>query len=154
MSTMTGSAYQEMHVDGGASMQMFLYPPTISLSSELRHRRQARQRTAWVIRNGRLDTEWATTNRSILGITSRSVTTLLHFSAINDIVRIYLTTQRDGVNFRLAYIGPDFVAPREEPFDTGYMRALFDYGYRQGLDGNGWRDSLRPIGSIARDAVP
>lgn len=145
-----GRDYQEMHVDGGASIQMFLYPPTLSLRDQTRGRHPPRERTAWVVRNGRLDTEWATTNRSILGIASRSASTLLHFSAVNDITRIFLTTQRDGVNFRLAYIGPDFDAPRPEPFDTAYMRALFDYGYQAGLQGR-WRDSLRPIGSIERN---
>ncbi|MEO3474804.1 patatin-like phospholipase family protein [Roseomonas sp. CAU 1739] len=146
-----GRAYQEMHVDGGAALQMFLYPPTLTLRPEFRSRRNMRERTAWVVRNGRLDTEWSSTNRSILGIASRSASTLLHFSAVNDITRIYLTTQRDGVNFRLAYIGPEFDAPRSEPFETAYMRALFEYGYRQGVDGNRWATSLRPIGSIERN---
>lgn len=147
-----GRAYQEMHVDGGATIQMFLYPPTVSLTAS-RGRRPQRERTAWVVRNGRLDTEWSSTNRSILGIASRSAATLLHFSAVNDIARIFLTTQRDGVQFRLAYIGPEFDAPRAEPFDTAFMRALFEYGYRQGLEGNRWRDSLRPITSIDRTAA-
>lgn len=146
-----GNAYQEMHVDGGAAIQMFLYPPTLTLRPEFRGRRNMRERTAWVVRNGRLDTEWSSTNRSILGIASRSASTLLHFSAVNDITRIYLTTQRDGVNFRLAYIGPEFDAPRSEPFETSFMRALFDYGYRQGLEGNRWATSLRPIASIERN---
>ena len=147
-----GRAHQEMHVDGGAAIQMFLYPPTVSLPAQPRGRGAPVQRTAWVVRNGRLDTEWSATNRSILGIASRSASTLLHFSAVNDITRIFLTTQRDGVDFRLAYIGPDFDAPRGEPFDTAYMRALFDYGYRQGLQGDRWATSLRPIGSIERSA--
>ncbi|MBR0652815.1 patatin family protein [Roseomonas terrae] len=144
-----GRAYQEMHVDGGAALQMFLYPPTLELREQARGR-PARERTAWIVRNGRLDTEWATTNRSILNIASRSASTLLHYSAINDITRIFLTTRRDGVNFRLAYIGPEFDAPRSEPFETAYMRALFDYGYRAGQEGR-WTDSLRPIGSIERN---
>lgn len=148
---LAGRAYQEMHVDGGASLQMFLYPPTLDLSERRRGMRPAAPRTAWVVRNGRLDTEWSSTNRSILGITARSASTLLHFSAVNDITRIFLTTQRDGVAFRLAYIGPEFDAPRSEPFETAYMNALFDYGYRQGLEGR-WTDSLRPIGSIERNA--
>ncbi len=146
-----GRGFQEMHVDGGASLQMFLYPPTLDLRDRTRRRGPARERTAWVVRNGRLDTEWSSTNRSVLGITARSASTLLHFSAINDITRIFLTTQRDGVNFRLAYIGPEFNAPRSEPFETAYMRALFEYGFQQGLAGNRWATSLRPIGSIERN---
>ena len=143
-----GRAHQEMHVDGGAALQLFLYPPGI----DLRGAAQRRERTAWVVRNGRLDTEWSTTNRSIISITGRAASTLLHFSAVNDIVRIYLTSQRDGVRFRLAYIGADFTETRDQPFETPFMRALFAYGEAQGRQGGRWIDALRPIGSI--DIMP
>jgi hypothetical protein len=140
-----GRAYQEMHVDGGAALQLFLYPPLLDLR---RGTAPPRARTAWVVRNGRLDTEWSSTNRSILSITARSASTLLHFSAVNDILRIYLTAQRDGVAFRLAYIGPEFTATRDQPFETAYMRALFAYAEAQGRQGGRWLTALRPLGSI------
>lgn len=143
-----GRAYQEMHVDGGAAVQMFLYPTLLDARQFGRQGKFARERTAWVVRNGRLDVEWAATNRSIISITGRSAATLLHFSAVNDIVRIAMTTQRDGVGFRLAYIGADFRDTREEPFDNRFMRALFDYGHAHGRAGDRWRDKLRTIGSI------
>lgn len=139
-----GRTFQEMHVDGGAALQMFLYPTLLEGRAGLRRR----ERTAWVVRNGRLDVEWAATDRSILSITGRAASTLLHFSAANDIIRIYLTSQRDGVRFRLAYIGPDFRETRDEPFDNRFMRALFAYGQAQGRAGDRWRDSLPTIGSI------
>jgi hypothetical protein len=141
-----GRAYQEMHVDGGAALQLFLYPTRLDLRAAGAPRE--RERTAWVVRNGRIDTEWSTTNRSILSITGRAATTLLHFSAINDIVRVYMTSQRDGVRFRLAYIGADFTQTRDQPFETAFMRALFAYGEAQGRQGGRWLDALRPIGSI------
>lgn len=149
-----GQRHQEMHVDGGATLQMFLYPPLSDFGADQRRRGAARERTAWVVRNGRLDVEWASTERSIISITGRAASSLLHFSAINDIIRIYLTTQRDGVAFRLAYIGPDFRAARGEPFETAYMRALFAYGEAQGRAGNRWRDGLRAIGSIEPTTQP
>lgn len=149
-----GTRHQEMHVDGGATLQMFLYPPLINLRTEQQGRMPARERTAWVVRNGRLDVEWASTERSIISITGRAASSLLHFSAVNDIIRIYLTTARDGVAFRLAYIGPDFRVPRSEPFETAYMRALFAYGEAQGRDGGRWRSGLRPIGSIEPTSQP
>lgn len=143
-----GRTYQEMHVDGGAAVQMFLYPTLADVRRIGSASGAPRQRTAWVVRNGRLDIEWATTDRSILSITGRSAATLLHFSAVNDIVRIAMTAQRDGVAFRLAYIGSDFRAAREQPFDNRFMRALFDYGHAHGLAGDRWRTALRTIGSI------
>jgi hypothetical protein len=59
--------------------------------------------TAYVIRNGRLDPEWATTERRTLGIAGRAISTMIAASGLNDVLRIYNTTQRDGIKFNLAY---------------------------------------------------
>ena len=94
--------------------------------------------TAYVIRNGRLDPEWATTERSTMGIAARAIATMITASGINDVVRIYNTTLRDGIGYNLAYIGTDFTQKLPEPFDQGYMRALFDYGYQRARRGYDW----------------
>jgi len=135
-----GATHQEMHVDGGAFAQTFLYPA--SLTAQRRQRLAARRRVvaveAYVIRNGRLDPEWAATERQTLGITGRAISTMISASGINDVVRIYSTTLRDDVAFNLAYIGRDFDRKLPEPFDQAYMRALFDYGYQKAIRGYDW----------------
>lgn len=143
-----GRVFQEMHVDGGAAMQVFLYPPALSLAERPRRGVAPRQRTAWVIRNGRVDVEAGRTTRGILSITRRAAATLLHFGGLGDISRIYLTAQRDGVAFRVAYIGREFQHPRTEPFDPGFMQALFDYGFERGRLGDGWRSEPSAVGSM------
>ena len=45
--------------------------------------------TAYVIRNGRLDAEWATTERSTMGIAGRAIATMIAASGLNDVVRMY-----------------------------------------------------------------
>jgi predicted acylesterase/phospholipase RssA len=149
-----GERFQEMHVDGGATTQVFLYPPALDLRATSGSLGAVRQRTAWVVRNGRIDVEGAPTDRSILRIATRSVETLLHFSGLADIHRIYLTTGRDGVAFRLAAIGREFNAPREGPFDPAFMRALFAYGVQQGRSGAAWVDRPPPVGLIVPDPQP
>ena len=99
----------------------------------------ARERHAYIIRNARLDPEWASVDRRLLSITGRTISTMIHYSGYNDIVRIYWVAQRDGVDYNLSFIGRDFTTERRETFDTAYMRSLFDYGYRQGRCGNPWR---------------
>ncbi len=141
-----GRVFQEMHVDGGATMQVFLYPPSVNLRGEERGRWGVRPRTAYVIRNGRVDVEASRTPRGVLSITRRSAATLLHYSGLGDISRIHLTTERDGVAFRVAYIGREFDHPRREPFDPAYMRALFDYGFERGRLGDGWRSEPSTVG--------
>ena len=134
-----GRQYQEMNVDGGAVAQTFLYPPGVSRVVNMRSGEHNRERHAYIIRNGRLDPEWADVQPKFLNITGRAISTMIHYSGYNDIIRIYQTTQRDGVDYNLAFIGPDFTAAEHEQFDPVYMRSLFDYGYTRGRSGYPWR---------------
>src|SRR3954469_6810524 len=133
-----GQKYQEMHVDGGAVAQLFLYPARITEGRDLRRGPLARERRAWVIRNARLDPDWASTQRSALSIAGRAISSMIHYSGSNDILRVQATAARDGVDFNLAYIGPEFTPERKENFDTEYMRALFKYGYDKAKAGYRW----------------
>jgi hypothetical protein len=133
-----GRRFQEMHVDGGAVAQLFLYPPGVTAGRDLRRGPLARERRAYVIRNARLDPEWAEVDRRIFTIAGRAITSMIHYSGNNDIIRLQTTTARDGVDFNLAFIGEDFTVEHTENFDTRYMRALFDYAYQQARSGYHW----------------
>jgi len=138
--TADGQKYQEMHVDGGAFAQSFLYPASMTQQRQerLRRGRKVLQAEAYVIRNGRLDPEWALTERRTMGIAARAIATMITSAGYNDVVRIYATTVRDRVGYNLAFIGPDFDKTLSTPFEPSYMRALFDYGYRRTLRGYDW----------------
>jgi hypothetical protein len=92
-----------------------------------------------LIRNAREDPEWADVERRTLSIAGRAISTMIHSSGSNDLLRIYFVTQRDHVDYNLAYIGSDFSAPRAGDFDKAYMNALFDYAYQQARRGYPWR---------------
>jgi Patatin-like phospholipase len=137
-----GKQYQEMHVDGGTMAQVFLYPPTISLKIkelEGKERAERRERTLYIIRNSRLDPEWAQVDRRTLTIASRAIGSLIQTQGIGDLYRIYLTAQLDGLDYNLAYIPSSFNVPKKEDFDTAYMRQLFDVGYSMAAKGYPWQ---------------
>ncbi len=138
--TLDGKRYQEMHVDGGAFMQVFLYPD--GMSAERQERMQNGEAVvpaiAYVIRNAWLGPDWSVVERSTLGITQRAVSTLIASSGYNDILRLFGITQQDNIDFRLAYIGADFDREMTEPFDHRWMQALFDYGYQRARNGYAW----------------
>jgi len=129
-----GKKYQELHVDGGAIAQMFLYPPSVNIEKIAK-----RERTAYLIRNAREDPEWAEVEPRTLSIAGQAISALIHTSGSNDLLRIYFVTQRDHVDYNLAFIGSDFSAPRTGQFDKAYMNALFDYAYQQAKRGYPWR---------------
>lgn len=135
-----GVAHQELHVDGGAFAQAFLYPAGVTRQRRtvMAGGKRVAPARAFVIRNGRLDPDWAATERSTMGIAMRAISTMIAASGVNDVLRMYNATQRDGIDFNLAYIGADFTQKLPEPFDQGYMRALFDYGYQRARRGYEW----------------
>ena len=144
--TADGQHYQEMHVDGGTIAQAFLYPPSFSLrEAALKLRlsesklRTARKRIAYIIRNGRLSKPDENIKLQTFAIARQAIATMTTSSGVNDTYRMYLITKRDGVDFNLASIGDDFETPYKGPFDTAYMRTLFDYGYQKGRAGYRWQ---------------
>ena len=130
--------YQEMNVDGGVVAQVFLYPADIGLRVNLRSAELARERHAYIIRNSRLDPDWASVNRRFLSISGRAIATTIHYIGYGDILRIYTTAKRDGVDYNLTYIETDFPNVKHEKFDPAYMNALFDYAYAKGRNGFSW----------------
>ena len=134
-----GVSYQEMHVDGGAMAQAFIYPPQLNLAAASQEYGVERERTAYIIRNARLDPDWASVERQTMGIAGRAISSLIQTQGVGDLYRMYLETQRDGVDYNLAYIGPEFDAPGGGTFDTKFMNALFDYGYKLGWKGYPWK---------------
>jgi hypothetical protein len=131
---LAGTHYQEMHVDGGTTAQVFLYPPTLSLANA-----PQRKRVAYIIRNARLDPDWASTQRRTMPIAMRAIDSLTRTQGIGDLYRIYATTQRDGVDYNLTYIPATFTVPHNEMFDTAYMKALYDVGMKAGEATNSWK---------------
>ncbi len=91
-----GIAHQEMHVDGGASMQTFLYPAALQVR-KIPNGGGARPRIGYVIRNGRLTQGWDEVARSTPTIATRAVATLTTNSGVGDLYRIYALAKRDGV---------------------------------------------------------
>jgi len=134
-----GKHYQEMNVDAGVVAQAFLYPIHFSIRTNHWSGAFARkERHAYVIRNSRLDPDWATVERDFLTIVERSIGTMIHYLGYNDLIRIYEIAKEDGFDYNLAFIEPDFVMKKREPFDPVYMKALFEYSLAKARRGYSW----------------
>lgn len=137
-----GQSYQEMHVDGGAVAQAFLYPPSFRLKAKLEELGVKNTHPiAYIIRNGRLYRPEENVKRQTLEIAQQALSTMTASAGVNDLYRMYVTSKRDGVAFNLAYIDEGFHVAYKGPFDKDYMNALFTHGYRMGISGNEWHDT-------------
>lgn len=138
--TLDGKTYDEMHVDGGTSAQMFLYPSHTNWAELIDKLDVQGTPTAYVIRNSRVATEYDPVVARLANIAGRSVSSLIRTQGIGDAYRIAVTTTRDGVALELTWIPMEAPSdPGSEVFDSEYMSALFDYGYQRALTGDAWR---------------
>jgi predicted patatin/cPLA2 family phospholipase len=134
-----GRSYDELHVDGGVTRQVFIAPSIFSLvSHDERPRRPVTKPRLYVIRNGKIDPEWQSVRENVVSITQRSISTLIKNQGIGDLYRIYSITKADGIDFNLASIPADFSETSDEPFDLKYMIALFDRGYNLANHNYSW----------------
>jgi len=128
-----GKWYQEMHVDGGTTQQVFTMPPEFVLSEIAR-----RDRTFYVIRNSSLRLDSVEVERKALSIAGRAIASLIHTQGIGDIYEIAALARRDGAQLRVAFIPNTFDRIPNEPFERQYMNELFFVGYNLGRGGYPW----------------
>jgi predicted acylesterase/phospholipase RssA len=146
--------YDELHVDGGVTRQVFIAPSIMRLVSGGPGRKTVSGSRLYVIRNGRIDPQFKPVSPNVLSVTRRSLSTLIKNQSIGDLYRIYSMAQQGGVDFNLASIPTDFDQQTDEPFDQKYMSALFDRGYDTGRRGYPWLKSLPGLQAEGPQSTP
>jgi len=136
--TANGKTYDELHVDGGVTSQVFLYPPSTDWGKVLKTLGVPGTPQAFVIRNSRFRPDYAVVDRKIFQIAALSIDSLLRTQGIGDLYRIYNECRRDGIDFHLTAIPDDFEGKPEEPFDPAYMKELSEVGREAIRSGRAW----------------
>lgn len=137
--TADGEQYDEMHVDGGVTTQMFLYPEDTDWDSVKKRLDIKGTPSIYIMRNGHARAKFETTKPNVAAILSRAVNSLIRTQAIGDFYRIKSLARRDGLALNVTWIPQDAIELQpEERFDPEYMNALFEYGYQRMLSGQPW----------------
>jgi predicted acylesterase/phospholipase RssA len=131
-------SFEEMHVDGGPTRQLFLAPLDFSFREFDRAVGRKINRTLWVIRNGKLSPEYKAVPSGTFAISLRAIETLTKYQSLGDLGRMYFNARADGMDFNLISVPHAFTAPRPQPFDHAYMEALFDTGFSMAKSGIPW----------------
>jgi hypothetical protein len=133
-----GRRYDEMHVDGGTTTQVFLFPDDLDwrvVAEKLKVKGKSR---VYVIRNSFFQPQWQAVKPRLVPIAMRSISSLIRTQGIGDIYRIYIEAQAVGIDYNLAHIPSDFQERPTEEFDPEYMQKLFDLGFGLAKDGYPW----------------
>jgi hypothetical protein len=157
-----GQEYDEMHVDGGVQAEVIIYESALKL---FRARKKFgslipdRPRKLYIIRNAQVYPEFEIIKPHISKIGTRAIGSLTKYQGVGDLYRIYVLTQRDGIDYNLAFIPKDFHPKRTSEFDTKYMKQEFDMAfnmarcdckwskYPPGFEPASARESFLPKGS-------
>nr|WP_246852468.1 patatin-like phospholipase family protein [Vibrio crassostreae] len=139
--THDGEKVSEMHVDGGTTNQVFLYPHSYVIDTEMGDKLSV-EHDVFVIRNSQLAPEWSLTDITLPAVASRSLDTVLKYQGRLDVERIYNYAQSNDMTFKLAYIddGFEYSAPDRELVTAEYMSELYNYAYKRMMLNRVWKD--------------
>lgn len=134
----SGKRYDELHVDGGATSVLYLYPIGLDWGKLAERLEVKGKPKVYIIRNGVWRKDWKSVDRSTIAIAMRTMDSLMGSAMLGDAYRIFLATQRDGIDYHLAYIPESFNEKSSELFDKEYMSKLFNLGYQMAKEGYTW----------------
>ena len=161
-----GVRYDEVHVDGGVTAQLFLGPAGVDWKRVTERFRVRGLPQVYVIRNARAypkltalrtrvsplledsisalsrdpggPPEWREVEPSYSSILMRAMESMILTRGFNDAVQIYVNSHGDDLGFNLAHIPDDFTLGSSEFYDRTYMQGLFERGYAMAKDGYPW----------------
>ena len=135
-----GRKYDEMHVDGGTTTQVFFYGFMLDIAAAMREAGVESKPPVriFVVKNGGLRPQGSHVEPLLLPIAGRAVLQLCYSQGIGDLYRIYATATRDGIDFNLTYIPDEYKAAPKEMFDRVEMKRLFDFAYEKASRGYSW----------------
>jgi hypothetical protein len=134
-----GAVYDEMHVDGGATREVFLVPTQFMAKKGDGRLGINPIRRAYIIRNGHVAPEYKAVKAKTLSIAGRAVSSLIKSQGVGDLYELYVFAKANNIDYNLAYIPGDFLDTSTQAFDPVYMTKLYDLGFQLAQGGYPWK---------------
>ncbi len=140
-----GHIFKEMHVDGGATSQVFVLPDAVFVNGRRITDRKNRPHF-WIVMNNHVTPQFEVVQSGLLSTVSRSFSTLIKSDAKTTLLATAAYVGSD--HFNLTFIDnafPNWLAanPSVKPgFNAVYMQALYRFGYLQAQSGRLWTNEM------------
>ncbi|MDA9543417.1 alpha/beta hydrolase [Bradyrhizobium sp. CCBAU 45321] len=135
-----GRKFQEMHVDGGVTAPVLTLPEALLFQSGRLPGNT--KMDIYILVNKKIERNFELVSNGTIDVASRSLSAITQSQTRSIIFSTYDFAKRNRLGFHLSYIARDYPAPPSEGFDTGYMRALYQYGYEKAASGQAWSSTL------------
>ncbi|QJP15153.1 alpha/beta hydrolase [Starkeya sp. ORNL1] len=134
-----GRTFQEMHVDGGTTMQVLAVPTKVAAAGG-DFVGTAQSRSFYVLLNKKFSPDFDLTKRSTFAIAARGFDTLMKSDTYGTVLDSYRFAQKFKYKFQLGFIPDSFTMKEQGVFERSYMNALYQVGYEAGRRGGDWHD--------------
>lgn len=130
-----GKMYEEMHVDGGTTHEVFVLPVQAPFRAFDVLYPEPPIRRIYIVKNGKIAPEQQVVTQSTFKIASRAISTLIKSQNSTELYRIYRLAKDAGAAFNLAAVPPSFSLTTNEIYDPKYQAALYEEGIAVGRAG-------------------
>lgn len=137
-----GKNYDEMHVDGGVTVEVFFYGDLVDIDEarkSLGITEKKPKGRLFIIRTTQIQPSYEPVKRRLMSIGGKTISSMVESQGVGDLYRIYAITQRGGIDYNLASIPSEWVPNPKEPFDPSEMKRLYDLGYNMAKSGYPWQ---------------
>jgi hypothetical protein len=150
-----GRRFREMHVDGGATTQVFVLPDVVLATGMGLSNPKLASTRIWVVINNHITPQFEVVEAGLLPTISRSFSTLIKNDAKDT---LFATSSFVGKErFNLTWIDGGFdewmkANPGVTPgFNTPYMQLLYRYGYEKAVSKHLWTKQVPlPGGALSQ----
>ena len=131
-----GHRFQEMHVDGGVTAPVLTLPEAFLLRNGTIT--QGPRLNIYILVNDKVERDFQLVPNSTIEIAARASASVMKTQIRSVLFETYESARRNNFGFNLTYIARDFPSPGSSGFETGYMRALYQYGFDKAKSGHFW----------------
>lgn len=130
-----GKLYDELHVDGGTTREVFISPVEAPIKAFDVLYDQPPIHRYFIIKNGKAAPEQEVVKPTTLQIAGRSISTLIKSQNMGEVYHIYRTALDAGADFNFLAVPPSFDYKTHEIYDPKYQAALYAEGMKIGRRG-------------------
>jgi predicted acylesterase/phospholipase RssA len=130
-----GNMYDELHVDGGTTREVFISPVEAPLKAFDVLYDKPPIRRFFIIKNGKAVPQQDVVKPTTLQIAGRSISTLIKSQNQGEVYHIYRVALDAGADFNFLAVPPSFHYETKEIYDPKYQAALYTEGAKVGSSG-------------------
>lgn len=138
--TAGGRTFEEMHSDGGSATQILTIPEGWIANAQDDEWPKGHKFNMYILVNNALMPEFALTTNNTFIVMAKASSLLIKSQTRSALLATYAYAQKTGIRFHMASIDVPVSHELTDPFNTNYMRAIYNLGYAQMAHGSLWKD--------------